>query len=364
VDEGEDLEMTHIRTAVVAALTVLVTSCGSGPAVESPQPAPSTPAPTSAGDPSEASAPTADPSAETASGEAGPVWWDEAGLHHGDVVETPAVPLEDAFTTRLALVRSGAVYRVDTGDVWFHPWGGTPRVVGHGTAAGPAGDPEGDAAAWFDGRTLVVYDTARDEVISRTVETASVDPRPEYAEHVGHGNGWVYVSSTQVVWRSPQGLARRDLVSGTSELPWRPRPSKRVAGDFVDVSAVSAVWVGGDAYEGHGTYLVEQAGSTDLLEVPELEMPGRLSPDGSWLLTAEIADGTHGVAITDLASGRVWKPFSKNTYAFFSWAYGDVVVMRTTRNGPSDAWSLTSCSASRRSCEQLDPHGEFALPTP
>ena len=36
-------------------------------------------------------------------------------------------------------------------DVWYHPWGGEPRIVGNDSYAGPGGDPDGDVAAWFEG---------------------------------------------------------------------------------------------------------------------------------------------------------------------------------------------------------------------
>ena len=100
---------------------------------------------------------TTDPPATTVPAVPGvPVWWDARGLHHGDVVEQTPVEIgqqvgEDSITGALALVRSGAVYLDPvTGDVWFHPWGGEPRIVGHNSAAGPGGDPNGDTAAWFD----------------------------------------------------------------------------------------------------------------------------------------------------------------------------------------------------------------------
>ena len=85
-----------------------------------------------------------------------PVWYDAKGLHRGDVVEQTPVEIGrqdgDTMQGALALVRSGAVYLDPaTGDVWFHPWGGEPRIVGHDSAAGPGGDPSGDTAAWFEG---------------------------------------------------------------------------------------------------------------------------------------------------------------------------------------------------------------------
>jgi hypothetical protein len=362
--------MTRVPLAVRAVVVLALAGCGADPA-ERPAPTPEQPTSTP-GSP-----------AATELERAAPVWWDADGLHRGDLVEEAAVPLPDGpdrraiggvGIRRLALVRSGAVYRDErTGQVWFHPWGGTPRVVGRSTAAGPGGDPESDVAAWFDGADLVVYDTAHDEVISRSPEVVTVSPTTEYVEHVGHGNGWVHVSPAQVVWRyAGEGgheLARRDLAAGTSEAPWQPRPASggRAGTDlsFVDLSSRTAVWAGGREHDGLGTFVFDSADSERTSTIdPKLEYPGRLSPDGSWLLTAELADGTHGVAMTDLRSNETWKPFDEDTYAFFSWAYGDVAVMLTNRSVPDGAWTLTSCTASTRSCVELDTRGDVVLPNP
>jgi hypothetical protein len=102
-----------------------------------------------------------------------PVWYDADGLHRGDVVEQTPVEIGelngDTMMGALALVRSGAMYLDPaTGDVWFHPWGGEPRIVGQNSEAGPGGDPSGDIAVWFEGSEalnggpgeLVVYNTA------------------------------------------------------------------------------------------------------------------------------------------------------------------------------------------------------------
>jgi hypothetical protein len=313
-----------------------------------------------------------------------PVWYDDAGLHHGDFVEKTPVKLVGTYDPKhpsralahLALVRTGAVYRDPaTNSIWFHPWGGSPRVVGHGAQSGPGGDPQGDVAAWFEGRTLVVYDTARRTVLSRSSEAAGVRSTGWSVEHLSHGNGFMLVSPQQVIWVSPDDVVgRRDLVARTSALPWQPRPpvaAQRSKGVLpamlVDVSAASAAWAaqspgmdGPTLYtyflDGPGTYSQPVAGS---------ESPGILSADGSWLLTAEIADGTHGVAITDVRTGEVWKPFTKATYAFFSWAYGDVAVMRVNpRVQESNRWSLVACYVVRRVCSTLGDGSHVLLPNP
>jgi hypothetical protein len=360
--------MRSMSLVVGAVLALALTGCVEDPAADPAPPlAPEESASTAGGT----------PAALEPEGPA-PVWWDAAGLHRGDLVEPTAVPLRTdegaiggAATRHLALVRTGALYRDHRdGRVWFHPWGGSPRVVGRSTAAGPGGDPESDVAAWFDGAELVLYDTARDEVLSRTREPVGVSDRAEYAEHVGHGNGWVHVSPTQVVWRyggdMSYAVARRDLVAETSQSPWQPRPSSGAARRFVDLSSHTAAWVGGAAHAGAGTFAYdsdETEGTTVIDAV--LEYPGRLSPDGWWLLTAEIDDGAHGVAFSDLRSGETWKPFDEATYAFFSWAYGDVAVMRTQLQVTNGPWVLTSCSASTRSCVELPTAGDVVvLPNP
>src|SRR5688572_23072736 len=104
--------------------------------------------------------------------DAAPVWYDAKGLHHGDVVVQPPVRIQPGT---LALVRSGALYNEQgTSDVWFHPWGGDPRIVGHNSKAGPGGDPNGDTAVWFDRDELVVYDTANGREVSRTKQMHAV----------------------------------------------------------------------------------------------------------------------------------------------------------------------------------------------
>jgi hypothetical protein len=360
--------MRGVPRAVGVVMALALAGCAEDPAAD----------PTSPPAPAE-SASTADgtPAAD-GSGSPAPVWWDADGLHRGDLVEPTAVPLSavegmigGAATRHLALVRTGALYRDHRdGRVWFHPWGGSPRVVGRSTAAGPGGDPQGDTAAWFDGDELVVYDTVRHEVLSRTREPAGVSDRAEYVEHVGHGNGWVHVSPTQVVWRyggdASYAVARRDLVAGTSQSPWQPVPSSGAAMRFVDLTSHTAAWVGGREHAGFGTFAFdsdETEGTTVIDAV--LEYPGRLSPDGWWLLTGELDDGGHGVAFSDLRSGRTWKPFDEATYAFFSWAYGDVAVMRTQRQVADGPWVLTSCTASTRSCVELPTAGDVVvLPNP
>jgi hypothetical protein len=154
-----------------------------------------------------------------------PVWYDAKGLHRGDVVEqTPVPPMTPAQVADLstsdefqltpgngvlALLRSGALYLDPaTGDVWFHPWGGDPRIVGHNSIWGPGGDPNGDTAAWFEGPyaqdggpgELVVYDTATGRVISRTQESHAAESG--CCEHRAPENSFLDVSAKRVVWDS------------------------------------------------------------------------------------------------------------------------------------------------------------------
>ena len=99
-------------------------------------------------------------------------------------------------------MRSGAVYLDPaTGDVWFHPWGGEPRIVGHNSDGGPRRGPNGDTAAWFEGSELVVYDTAAGREISRDrARAARVTGLA--GDHYPAGNGFLQVSAERVVWHA------------------------------------------------------------------------------------------------------------------------------------------------------------------
>src|SRR5689334_9087917 len=102
--------MKHLP-AVVLATAMMLTACSGDPSAE-----PATPA-------TRSTALTDSPTVATL--EQGlPVWWDKDGLHRGDVVEKPAIPLRlyaPGTLQHLALVRTGALYRGRNGDIWFHP---------------------------------------------------------------------------------------------------------------------------------------------------------------------------------------------------------------------------------------------------
>jgi len=161
------------------------------------------------------------------------VWYDAQGLHRGDIVEQTPVQLVQPEKSigpdmirpargALALVRSGAVYLDPaTGDVWFHPWGGEPRIVGHNSEAGPGGDPNGDTAVWFEDGQLVVYDTAVGRDISRTSQSHSVTDGQGGigGDHFPAGNGFLQVSTERIVWTSGTKTYSHDVrTQSTSEL--------------------------------------------------------------------------------------------------------------------------------------------------
>ena len=279
-----------------------------------------------------------------------PVWYDAKGLHRGDVVEQTPVelieperpgPEPDTVIPQkgaLALVRSGAVYLdPTTGDVWFHPWGGDPRIVGHDSAAGPGGDPNGDTAAWFEGSDpwnvsspggeLVVYDTAAGREISRTSEAHGVDYS---CEHRPPGN------------------------------------------DFRDVSAERVVWEYGPKTYSHDV----RTRITSVVQYSELRLPGgrerypnleedgnRLSPSGNYGLVVERPKEGHGAVIVDTRTGELWQ-VPGNVYPYLAWSYGDIamvdhdIVALDDMGGP-----LLACDAARRTCERLPVERPFLMPT-
>ena len=296
---------------------------------------------------------TTDPPATTvpALGDVPAVWYDARGLHHGDVVEQTPVEIGqqvggDSIRGALALVRSGAVYLDPaTGDVWFHPWGGEPRIVGHNSAAGPGGDPNGDTAAWFEGTELVVYDTAIGREISRTEERGNIDGGGPFlgGDHYPAGNGFLQVSAERVVWTNP-GPYSHDLRTGrTSEV--RVPEGRYLADLHDDVELL-----------GQNGALVLRAPGRPERRYPDLESHTRLSPSGNFVLAVEGTEERHAAAIVDTRTGELWR-VPRNVYPWIAWSYGDIALVDHTED------AFLACDAARRACERLHPDRPFLLPT-
>lgn len=279
-----------------------------------------------------------------------PVWYDDAGLHRGDIVEQTPVKVgrvdrnDGDMSGALALVRTGAVY-VDpaTDDVWFHPWGGDPRVVGHNSAAGPGGDPNGDTAAWFEGYVeLVVYDTAAGREISRTKQAEVRDGSGIGGEHYPAGNGFLQVSAERVVWATEsQRLVSFDL--GTQTASMLKAPDNLY---FLDVHDQVEAFGGRD--------LVVRVPGRAEARYPDLESnAARLSPSGSYVLAVE--ERNHDAAIIDIRTGELWLE-SKIDYPYIAWSYGNIALVE-------DENRLLACNASRRTCKLLPTEGPFLMPT-
>lgn len=293
----------------------------------------------------------------------GPVWYDDTGLHHGDVVEqTPF----DLFVGgegggALALVRGGAVYLEPlTGDVWFHPWQGEPRVIGHDSYEGPGTDPHGDVAVWFEGNVMVAYDTARGREILRTPPEHSDDAtvpydtlREPWTEHVAAGNGFMHVSAREVVWRSEFGVHRLDLATGAAGTLWKGQP-----GDgprfLEDVSSGRLLW--GD---NRGGLTIESPGTGER-PLDDVEPVGRFSADGSHVVAPWLRGDTHGAGIADVRTGETWLLDEPTFYAWIAWSYGDTALVHADRDGETQ---LLACDAVTHECDRLPTTGDVLLPT-
>jgi len=299
-----------------------------------------------------------------------PVWYDANGLHRGDVVEKTPIkigqPERDTLTGALALVRSGAVYLDPaSGDVWFHPWGGEPRIVGRSSEAGPGGDPNGDIAVWFEGSDaktagagpgeLVVYDTAAGREISRTMQSNGV--AYGCCQILAPGNEFLQVSAERVVWSSGLDVYSHDV---------RSRTTSRVNFSPMDVHDQIEVFF-------------EEEGQSVVLRVPgraDERFPGmhpdvRLSPSGNYLLAVEITDDITetppAAVIVDTRTGELWR-LPKSVYPQLAWSYGDIAMVDQDGTRPTGARGdvgvkLLACDAARRTCEPLPAERGFLLPT-
>ena len=220
-----------------------------------------------------------------------PVWYDDAGLHHGRRVDPTPVDLlgtkaqeQDSSGGVLTLVRTGALYRDPaTDDVWWHPWRGKPRVVGEDSATGPGGDPHGDVAAWFEGDELVVWDTVRDRVLSRTSQAEVA--APYMSEHLASGYGFQHVSAEEVVWRAEDEagqvvVQRLDLATGQVSVLFQTSMYEDETRLLEDVHGDTRVW----ADTGDVISLTARYPGGETVAPAGVEATGRLNAEGKFLL--------------------------------------------------------------------------------
>lgn len=347
------------RAAVAVSVGVLLASCALvSTADDRPAAAPSP-------SPSLSPSPSPRPSSGTSSGadvDGVPVWYDAKGLHRGDIVEQTPVPLGalggQDISGALALVRSGALYLDPaTGDVWFHPWGGVPRIVGQNSGSGPGGDPNGDIAAWFEGYgplnappfeinggpgELVVYDTAAGREISRTGQSTSlVRCTNMCAEHIPAGNTFLQVSAERVVWKLLEGSFSHDV---------RTQETSPIAASVIDVHGNTTVSID---YSGDRALAFHAPGRAKT-RYPDLEARARVSPTGNHILSIEGAGNRHGAVIIDTGTGELWRISSG--YSFIAWSYGDIALV-------DNGGLLKACDAARRECQTLTAERPFLMPT-
>ena len=288
-----------------------------------------------------------------------PVWYDAKGLHRGDVVEKTPVRVgvlggnSDTLKGALALVRSGAVYTdPTTGDVWFHPWGGDPRIVGHNSKAGPGGDSNGDTAVWFEGSDalnsgpgkLVVYDTAAGREVSRTRQIHGATDHAG-GDHYPPGNSFRYVSARRVVWSSGPEMYSHDVRTRRTSVVNTPKSRYLVdVHDHVKLFGESNPWVP----------VLKVPGRAEQ-RYPDLETHARLSPSGNYVLAVEGTAGRHGAVIVNTRTGKLWR-VPKPAYPWIAWSYRDIAMVDTDGQ-------LLACDAARRTCDRLRARRPFLMPT-
>jgi hypothetical protein len=97
--------------------------------------------------------------------------------------------------------------------------------------------------------------------------------------------------------------------------------------------------------------------------LPELEYLGRFSADGSFLLApwGPGRQGSHGSALVDTRTGKMWVLPEQKTYHYISWSYGHLAVVLVHHDDAS-ADFLLACDAVTHACDRLATRGEVLLP--
>lgn len=295
-----------------------------------------------------------------------PVWAGADGLHLGNRVLDLAFDSQSASCgidpvcspfTSLALVGGGVVYGDhESHRVWYQPQKGPVRLIGEGSEVGPAGDPDGSTAAWFDGAELVMFDTATGTGAgpdhTGVSATAAAGERPRQPDHGGHVRG---------SYLARQRENHFDRLSGTmSEMPGIPGGG--VGG--VDVHAGRLA----RQNDAGVTEVVSPAGDTTLkLKPGQLLSPMRFNADGRYLAGIRV-EPTYGATIADTHIGEFLIPSRKDAYPWIGWGYGDTLMViqdseGTNDNNPFDKSQLLACDVSEPSCQRLDRKGVITLPS-
>jgi hypothetical protein len=294
-----------------------------------------------------------------------PVWYDDAGLHRGNIVEQTPVDLapqvgQDIEKGALALVRTGALYLDPAnGDVWFHPWGGDPRIVGHNSLAGPGADPNGDIAVWFEESELVVYDTDTGRELARN-DVPGTRPfvcEAMCAEHLPLSNGFTQVSTDRVAWTPiPFGSSMTFYDPQTGEVSID-------SDEYIDVHDNAAMLSG----EKYSPGPVLKVPGQEAVRYRELEPRARFSPSGNYVLS--VGSGTHqshgtvirphDAVIIDAATGDLWPAPRGIDYPWIAWSYGDIAMV----NFGDRQEKLLACDAAQRTCESFPVERPILMPT-
>ena len=93
----------------------------------------------------------------------------------------------------------------------------------------------------------------------------------------------------------------------------------------------------------------------------DLETIGRLSADGSFLLSPWSTDDSQGAAVVDVRTGARWNMLDYKFYAWISWTYGDLALVLVEREHGEDP--LLACDAVKRTCAELLYQVQVLLPT-
>ncbi len=292
------------RLAILAAAAVVATAALVAPQLARSTPQPVKPVPESRG----------------------AVWYDDAGLHHGGTVVDLAI---DTAPVSLVLVQGGVLYCDDhTADIWYQPWHGRPHIIGHSEPSpnvipvGPASDPQGTTAAWFDSETLIMYDTEHGKELARAHEPESRTPGGFRQNAMG--NLIYYVDPDRVVWSNGSRVFSYDRASGaTTVVGSSPgdTPALEDVGDGLSASTVD---------HGNRNLVVRDDAGQVVFSGPTLSGPVEFSPDGRYV--AAIDDGApqgtrYGPTVGDLTTGDTSDPPQSNTtYPYIGWAYGHTLM--------------------------------------
>ncbi len=229
---------------------------------------------------------------------------------------------------------------------------------------GPAADPTGSTAAWFEGSDLVMFDTATGQELARADQSTTMPSAPGTRSRSGNrilevtGNLILDVTPDRVYWWG-EVLYRFDLTTGKTTTV-SPQATNVSTLDYADVRSCCIAPFAVTSDEVTSTISPSSA-IMHTFEVGELVQPLFFNADGSYLAALNVDGDELRAAVANVMTDEIFYPSPQHSYPSIGWGYGNTLMVYEA-TGRRDE-QLLACDVSNQSCQPMEHTGPVMLPS-